>query len=80
MNLQPWLDGDEVGQEQEGYLEGQLHCKQGWCTDWCADGCIDTPFSRGYRRGWDDTKAAGLHGTEPPLRDRTLQPWSNEYL
>lgn len=81
MNLQPWLDGDEAAQEQEGYKDGQLHCKQGWVVD-CAlpPNPMDTPWVHGYCRGWDEAKAAGLHGTEPIKRDKTLPVWSDEYL
>lgn len=61
MNLQPWIDGDLEGQEFEGYNDGVLHCKQGWCSDSCADGYNDTPYLRGCLRGWDATKQAGLH-------------------
>ncbi len=77
MNLQPWITGDLAGQENEGYLEGQRHCKQGWCTDNSSDDSgMDTPFLRGYRRGWDDTQRAGLHGTEPIKRQRPV--WTAE--
>jgi hypothetical protein len=65
MNLQPWIDGDLAGQEAEGYKDGQQHCKEGWCTDNSSDDSgMDTPYLRGYRRGWDAAKRAGLHGTE----------------
>lgn len=65
MNLQPWIDGDEAGQEAEGYKDGQLHCKQGWAADNSADDSnMNTPYQRGYCRGWDKAYRDGLHGTE----------------
>lgn len=68
-DLLPWINNDMAGQEQVGYTDGQLHCKQGWCTDnSCDDSGMTTPYLTGYRRGWDQAKADGLHGTEPIQR------------
>lgn len=66
MNLQPWIDGDLAGQENEGYLTGRIHCKQGWCTDSLSDDPrMDTPYLKGYRRGWNEAYSAGEHSVEP---------------
>lgn len=79
-NLQPWIDGDLAGQEHQGYLTGQLHCKQGWATDNSSDDSgMDTPYLKGYRRGWDEAFQAGLHGTEPKERDNSL-PYIDEQI
>lgn len=74
MNIQPWTDGDLAGQEAEGYKDGQLHCKQGCGVDGYSS---DTPYMTGYRRGWEEANAAGLHGTEPRIRDRRLPVWDD---
>lgn len=63
-----------------GYAEGELCCKQGFCYDCIADGKADTEWAKGYIAGWDAAKAAGLHGTVEKIRDKRLQPWSNDYL
>jgi hypothetical protein len=76
MNLEPWQTGDLKGQEEEGYKDGQLHCKQGWARDESGN---QTPYIKGYHRGWYEAYGAGLHGTEPIKRDKKL-PYIDEEI
>lgn len=72
-NLEPWINHDLKGQEQAGYAEGELHCKQGWCVDNSNnDSGANTPWMIGYRKGWDAAKLADLYGKEPRKRIREL--------